>query len=81
MKSALLATHSKMSKPQECMLRAHFFYRTLSMERIAKFGGYREYRAGNLQYGALCGRIARQLGFAPRSDKTGTIASVSEQRD
>jgi hypothetical protein len=73
-KTVLLATRPKISEPQMSMLRAHYLYRTLSMERIACFGGYGEYRAGNLQYGVLCGRIAEQLGFLHRS-KTYTIAS------
>jgi len=62
------------------MLRAHYYHRTLSMERIAHFGGYGEFRAGNLQYGALCGRMARELGFVHRS-KTYTIASGSGEDD
>jgi HNH endonuclease len=77
MKAALLTVRSKISEPQMSMLRAHYLYRTLSMERIATFGGYGEYRAGNLQYGVLCGRIAEQLGFVHRS-KTYTIASGEE---
>jgi hypothetical protein len=80
-KSALLAIKNKIAEPQMSMLRAHYLYRTLSMERIASFGGYGEYRAGNLQYGALCGRIARELGFASPGDQTYTIATVSPERD
>ncbi len=76
-RAALTAIRSKISEPQMSMLRAHYLYRTLSMERIATFGGYGEYRAGNLQYGVLCGRIAEQLGFVHRS-KTYTIASGTE---
>ena len=81
MKSALLAIRGEISKPQESMLRAQYLYRTLSMERIAKFGGYGEYRAANFQYGALCNRIARQLGFTPRHEKTGTIATESDKHE
>ena len=44
------------------------------MERIAQFGGYGEYRAGNSQYGRLCGWIARALGFVSPGDQTYTIA-------
>jgi hypothetical protein len=79
--SALLAIQVKISQPQMSMLRAHYLYRTLSMERIANFGGYGEYRAGNLQYGALCGRIARELGFVSPGDQTYTIGTVCEERD
>jgi hypothetical protein len=80
-KAALLAIRSKISDPQMSMLRAHYLYRILSMERIATFGGYGEYRAGNLQYGALCGRIARELGFVSPGDHTYTIATVCDERD
>jgi hypothetical protein len=80
-KAALLAIRPKISEPQMSMLRAHYLYRTLSMERIANFGGYGEYRAGNLQYGALCGRIARELGFVSPGDQTYTIATVCGERD
>jgi len=51
------------------------------MERIAHFGGYDNYRAGNSQYGTLCGRIARKLGYSAPGDQTGTIATVSPERD
>lgn len=80
-KAALLAIRCKVSEAQMSMLRAHYLYRTLSMERIANFGGYSEYRAGNLQYGALCGCIARELGFISPGDQTYTIASVSAEPD
>jgi len=61
--SALLAIQAKISQPQMSMLRAHYLYRTLSMRRIALFGGYLHPQDGNFQYGGLAGRIARQLGF------------------
>jgi hypothetical protein len=80
MKAALLAVRSKMSEPQESMLRAHYLHRRLSMERIAFFGGYDSYSAGNLQYGSLCGRIAQQLSFSPEQ-KTQTIATVADTYD
>jgi exonuclease III len=56
------------------MLRAHYRHRILSMQKIAVLGGYKEYRAGNLQYGSLCRRIADELGFVHPS-KTYTIAT------
>jgi hypothetical protein len=80
-KSALIAIRPKISEPQMSMLRAHYLYRVLSMERIAKFGGYGDYRAGNSQYGSLCGRIARELGFESPGDQTYTIATISLKRD
>jgi len=80
-KAALLAIRNKISEPQMSMLRAHYLYRTLSMERVARFGGYGEYRAGNLQYGALCGRIARELGFVSPGAQTYTIAESIERDD
>jgi hypothetical protein len=81
LKSALETIRPKMSEPQMSMLRAHYLYRTLSMRRIATFAGYSNYRAGNLQYGALCGRIARELGFSSPGDQTYTVATVSPERD
>ncbi len=78
-KAALLAIRSKISEPQMSMLRAHYLYRTLSMERIANFGGYGEYRAGNSQYGTLCGNIARELGFVSPGAQTYTIAESVER--
>src|SRR5437879_10515109 len=78
-RDALLAIRSKISEPQMSMLRAHYLYRTLSMERIAKFGGYRTYQDGNLQYGTLCGRIARELGFVSPGAQTYTIAESIER--
>jgi hypothetical protein len=80
-KAALRAIQSKISAPQMSMFRAHYIRRIASMEKIAFFGGYGEYRAGNLQYGLLCGRIARQLGYTSPHNQTYTIASVSPQRD
>ena len=80
-KAALLAIQSKISVPQMSMFRAHYIRRVASMQKIAFFGGYGEYRAGNLQYGLLCGRIARQLRFTSPGDQTYTIASVSPQHD
>lgn len=80
-RTALIAVRPKISEPQMSMLRAHFIYRVLSMDRIAKFGGYRNYRAGNLQYGVLCGNIARELGFKTPGDQTYTIATVAPKRD
>src|SRR5271156_4961520 len=77
MKSALSAIRDKASGPQMSMLAAHYYRRVASMEKIAAFGGYAEYRAGNLQYGVLCGRIARELGFDSPGDQTYAIASVS----
>jgi hypothetical protein len=77
MRSALLAIQGKITPPQMSMLRFHYLYRTLSTRRIANFGGYDSYSAGNLQYGILCSRIAKQLGFVHRS-KTHTIASGAE---
>jgi hypothetical protein len=80
LKSALLAIRPKISEPQMSMLRAHYLHRRLSMERIAFFGGYDSYSAGNLQYGSLCGRIAQQLRFSP-DQKTQTIATVADEYD
>lgn len=80
-KSALIAIRPKISEPQMSMLKAHYLYRTLSMERIAKFGGYNYYGSANLQYGALCGKIARELGFKSPGSQTYTIATVSPERD
>jgi hypothetical protein len=77
--SALVAIRPKISEPQMSMLRAHYLYRTLSMERIAEFGGYGEYRAGNSQYGWLCRRIARELGFSSPGAQTYTIAESTER--
>jgi hypothetical protein len=74
-KAALQALQPTISAPQMAMLRAHYRHRTLSMQKIAVSGGYKEYRAGNLQYGRLCKQIAHQLGFVHRS-KTFTIASA-----
>jgi len=62
-KSALNKIRNKISEPQKSMLRAHYLYRTLSMERIAHFGGYVGHQAGNLQYGRLCRAVARKLAF------------------
>ena len=59
MKSALIAIRPEIAEPQMSMLRGHYLYRVLSMERIAGFGGYSYYGSANLQYGKLCGRIAR----------------------
>ena len=81
MKSALIAIRPEIAEPQMSMLRAHYLYRLLSMERIARFGGYSYYGSANLQYGKLCGRIARELGYRPTGSKTYTIASVSSDRD
>jgi HNH endonuclease len=81
LKSALIAIRPKISESQMPMLRAHYIYRTLSMERIANFGGYGNYRAGNSQYGALCGRIARELNFTSPGDQTYTLATVAPERD
>lgn len=81
MKSALLAVQGKISAHQMSMLRAHYVYRMLSMRQIATLGGYRNYRAGNSQYGALCGRVARELGFTSPGDQTYTIATVAPERD
>jgi hypothetical protein len=80
-KSALIAVRPKMSEPQMSMLRGRYLYRVLSMERIARFGGYRYYGSANLQYGKLCGRIARELGYRPPGCQTYTIASASSDRD
>jgi hypothetical protein len=60
---------------QLMMLEAHYQYRKLSMGRLAEYGGYDNYGAANLQYGKMCSRIAKELGFRSRS-KTFTIASV-----
>lgn len=79
MKSALRAI--RISKPQMLMLKAHYLCRIASMETIAKSGRYHEYRAGNLQYGTLCRRIARRLGFKPPYEWTYTIATPIEARD
>jgi hypothetical protein len=64
LKSVLIAIRPGISDPQMSMLRARYLYRTLSMERIANFGGYDDYRAANSQYGTLCGRIAPKLGYS-----------------
>src|SRR5208282_1084701 len=91
-KSALLAVKAKITVPQWAMLRGHYLHRAASMEKIARFGGYDTWRARNSQYGALCGRIARELEFVapghprkpglPRhADQTYAIASVSPERD
>jgi hypothetical protein len=81
-KTALRQFENKVTDAQLRMLKAHYGCRTASMAQIANLGGYGEnYRAGNLQYGALCGRIAQQLGFTPEGNKTSTIASVSSAPD
>ena len=51
------------------------------MEKIARFGGYPTFRAGNSQYGRLCGRLARQLGYVAAYDQTEVIASLVKKRD
>jgi len=79
-KTALLAIRSKITEPQMSMLRALYLYRTLSMERIAFFGGYGKYTAGNGAFGALCKKIAQQLGFVHRS-KTYSIDSGAGKSD
>jgi len=81
-KAVLLAIRDKVTDAQLRMLKAHYTRRIASMEEIASLGGYGEsYRAGNLQYGVLCGRIARELGFTPDGNKTSTIASLSSEPD
>ena len=81
-KTALLAIRDKVTDAQLRMLKAHYVCRRASVEQIANLGGYGEnYRAGNLQCGVLCGRIAGQLGFVPEGNKTSTIASVSSEPD
>jgi hypothetical protein len=80
-KSALLAIRPKISDPQMSMLRAHYLYRTLSMRRIAAFGGYLHPQDGNSQYGGLAGRIARQLGFETPGQQMYTIAETVPERD
>ena len=79
-KTALIAIRPKISEPQMSMLRAHYLYRVLSMERLARFAGYNYYGSANLQYGKLCSQIARELGFKSRC-KTYTIAEESQERD
>jgi hypothetical protein len=74
MKSALLSVQDKMTDRQLLMLRAHYTHRTLSMEKIAAAGGYKNFESANLHYGILWGQIAKQLGFVTPS-KTSTIAS------
>jgi hypothetical protein len=65
-KAALLAIRDRVTDSQLRMLKAHYHCRTGSMEQIANLGGYGEnYRTGNLQYGVLCRRVTRQLGFTP----------------
>jgi hypothetical protein len=78
-KAALLAIRPKVSEPQMSMLRAHYLYRTLSMRRIAAFGGYLHPQDGNSQYGGLAGRIARQLEFVSPGNQTYTIAESVER--
>jgi hypothetical protein len=80
-KSALRGIRGKISDAQMSMLKAHYLCRIASMETIAKSGRYREYRAGNLQYGTLCRRIARRLGFRPPHEWTYTIATPIQERD
>jgi len=78
---ALVAVKPKITDAQMSMLRAHYLYRVLSMERIAEFAGYTYYGSANLQYGALCGRIARELGYSSPGSQTYTIANVAPNRD
>jgi hypothetical protein len=65
-KAALEAIQPKISERQMAMLGAHYRHRTLSMQKIALLGGYKDYRDANLQYGRLCKRIADQLGLGQR---------------
>jgi len=81
MKSALRAIRSKISDSQMSMLKGHYLCRIASMETIANSGGYSEYRAGNINYGKLCRRIARRLGFKPPHEWTYTIATPIEEHD
>jgi len=73
--AALLAIRPKISEPQMSMLRALYYHGILSMERIAFFGGYGKDNttAGNGAFGALCKKIARQLG----DEDLGTSAIAS----
>ena len=64
---------------QRYIVRPRYVCRTASMEQIANLGGYGEnYRAGNLQYGVLCGRIAGQLGAYVLGFITGIVFLVLE---
>lgn len=77
MKAALLAVQDRITPAQMLMLKGHYDCRIASMGQLANFGGYGfRYQVGNLQYGALCGRIAERLDFIPDGSKTFTIATA-----
>lgn len=63
------------------MLRGHYLCEILSMQHIAEFGGYSTYRSGNSLYGRLSAKIAKELNYKPKYDKTSTIAEVIPERD
>lgn len=80
-KAALFAIQDKITASQRAMLKGHSEIRLASMKKIAGFGGYSSTRAGNLQYGILCGFISSELGFASPGNETYVIAEVSGKMD
>jgi hypothetical protein len=81
--SALLAIEPQITKQQKQMLMTHYANRVASMQRIARFAGYRTYHSANSQYGGLAGKVAEQLGYISPGDKTYTIAETQgrDKRD
>jgi len=80
-KAALLAVEHEITSHQRQMLLTHYANRVASMERIARFGGYRTFGAANLQYGRLARKVASHLRYSSPWNQTYTIATVEPERD
>lgn len=84
--AALRAVQSSLTPAQIEMLVGHANApdQCLSMSGIAACGGYKNYEAGNSQYGRLGGMVARALGMTHQLegvDKTSALALVANDRD
>ncbi|OAD42685.1 hypothetical protein LPB72_07185 [Hydrogenophaga crassostreae] len=55
--------------------------RCMSMERLAEEGGYDDFRAANMQYGRLCGVVAKHLGVRGLPQQTQMLAYLAQDRN
>jgi hypothetical protein len=82
-KEAFLALEPHMTKAQRAMLLAHARApaQCISMERLGVEGGYDNFRAANMQYGALAGKFADHLGITGLGQKTQLLAYAAQDKD
>ena len=80
-RSALLALRDQLSANQLLLLQHHYHApgQSMTARQLAEAVAYKDYRAVNLQYGKLAGKLCEALNVMVKEDKVYVLASFARE--